>query len=64
MLNGKIDFNVFVFIIYYFLFCILVKQYDPSILLKKVEQSLENVVNNVMQAGKRMKKLENMTCLE
>lgn len=33
---------------------ILVKQYDPSLFLEKVEQSLENVVSNVMRTGKSL----------
>jgi hypothetical protein len=28
-----------------------VKQYDTSLLMEKIEQSLENMVNGVMQAG-------------
>ncbi len=32
---------------------ISVKQFDPSLFLEKIEQSLENVVNSVMQAGKK-----------
>ncbi|CAF4526123.1 unnamed protein product [Rotaria sp. Silwood1] len=35
-----------------------VKQYDPSLLLEKIEQSLENVVNNVMQAAAGHQTLE------
>jgi hypothetical protein len=31
---------------------ILVKLYDPSLFLEKIHQSLENVVNGVMRAGK------------
>lgn len=34
-------------------FAFLVKLYDPSVFLKKIEQSLENVVNGVMRAGKK-----------
>jgi len=30
---------------------ILVKLYDPSLFLQKIEQSLESVVNGVMRAG-------------
>lgn len=35
-----------------------VKQYDPSLFLEKVEQSLENVVNNVMRAAAGHQALE------
>ncbi|CAF4278520.1 unnamed protein product, partial [Rotaria sp. Silwood2] len=35
-----------------------VKQYDPSLLLEKIEQSLENVVNSVMQAAAGHQTLE------
>lgn len=34
-------------------FFISVKKYDPSTFLEKIEQSLENVVNGVMQAGSK-----------
>jgi hypothetical protein len=33
-------------------YSISVKQYDPALFLEKIERSLENVVNGVMQAGK------------
>jgi hypothetical protein len=30
------------------------KPFDPALLLEKLEQSLENMVNGVMQAGKTL----------
>ena len=36
---------------YFDKFDLLVKQYNASLILEKIDQSLENVVNSVMQAG-------------
>lgn len=50
--SHQVDF-IYVFKFLGLSFVFLVKLYDPSMFLKKIEQSLENVVNGVMRAGKK-----------
>jgi len=50
MIQHQVKFSLLIININFYF--IPVKQYDPSLFLEKIEQSLENVVNGVMQAGK------------